>query len=242
MPGKIVSAVVVFTAIVAVLTAPAVAPAAVSVTSYKISSNLPAFPTAPSNGPSTLQAGANPDAGSFSTFGYPNSTEDVKTALTNFAPGLLGNPEAAPKCSQASLTAGGATCPAGSAIGTSRLDTVLAGTTTPTGSFSGTVYNAEPLGNEPGRLGVVTPTGGGTFLVSSIPFEITPRGATDYGLTGTLTDINRLPSPPFPANLQVSALGFRDHRLIEQIRPQPDFVHVPQRDRPGGRLRRPDHG
>jgi hypothetical protein len=187
------------------LAAPSAAPAAVSVTSYKITADLTPFPTVPASGPSSLQAGANPDAGSFSTFGYPNSSEDVHTAITNFAPGLLGNPEAVPKCSQTALEAGGGGCPAGSAIGTSRLDTVLAGTTTPTGSFSGVVYNAEPLGNEPGRLGVVTVVGP-TTLVSSIPFEITPRGASDYGLTGTLTDINRLPPPP--ANLQVSALGF----------------------------------
>jgi hypothetical protein len=161
----------------------------------------------PSDGPSTLQAGANPDAGSFSTFGFPNATEDIKTALTNFAAGLLGNPEATPKCSQAALEAGGASCSAGSAIGTSRLDTQPSiAPSSPGPSFAGVVYNAEPLGNEPGRLGVVTPTALGV-LVSSIPFEITPRGASDYGLTGTLTDINRL-TLPFPNDLQVESLGF----------------------------------
>jgi hypothetical protein len=187
------------------LAAPALAPAAVTVTSYKITSNLPAYPTVPGDGPSTLQAGANPDAGSFSTFTYPNATEDVKTALTNFAPGLLGNPEAVPKCPESALQAGGGSC-VSSIIGTSRLDVNFAGGPPfliP--SFPGTVYNAEPLGNEPGRLGVVTVVGANT-LVSSIPFEITPRGASDYGLTGTLTDISRLPAPP--ANLQVTGLGF----------------------------------
>ena len=195
------------TVLVAFLVLPATAPAAVSVPTYKIISNLPAYPTVPSDGPSTLQAGANPDAGSFSTFGYPNSTEDIETALTNFAPGLLGNPEAVPKCSEAALQTGGATCPAGSAIGTARLDTQPSlAPAMPGPSFAGVVYNAEPLGNEPGRLGVVTPTPLGT-LVSSIPFEITPRGASDYGLTGTLTDINRLTLPP-PNDLQVEGLGF----------------------------------
>jgi hypothetical protein len=205
-PARLFGLALLVTAVLAPAT-PASAAPAVSITGYKITSNLPAFPTVPSNGPSTLQAGANPDAGSFTAFAYSNGTEDLKTALTNFAPGLLGNPEAVPKCSEAALQAGGATCPPGSAIGTSRLDTVVAGTTFPAGSFPGVVYNAEPLDNEPGRLGVVTPTGLGT-LVSSIPFTITPRGASDYGLTGTLTDINPLSSPPFPANLQVSALAF----------------------------------
>jgi hypothetical protein len=179
--------------------------ATMTVPSYKITSNLPATGT-PADGPSTLQAGANPDAGSWSTFSYPNATEDIKTAITNFAPGLLGNPEAVPKCSEAALQAGGATCPAGSTIGTSRLDTFIPSIPAPGPSLAGIVYNAEPLGNEPGRLGVVTPTGASTFLVSSIPFEITPRGASDYGLTGTLTDISRLPPPPF--DLQVVGLGF----------------------------------
>jgi hypothetical protein len=198
----------VMAAVFVCLAAPAVT-SALTVTSYKITSNLPAYPLTPGNGPSTLQAGANPDAGSFTTFSYPHpSAEDIKTALTNFAPGLLGNPEAVPKCPEAALQAGGASC-ATSEIGTSRLDVVFAASGAPFAipSFPGKVYNAEPLGNEPGRLGVVTPTALGT-LVSSIPFEITPRGVSDYGLTGTLTDINRLSSPPFPADLQVAALGF----------------------------------
>jgi hypothetical protein len=194
-------------AALSILAAPAVAAPAVSITAYKITSDLPAYPAVPSNGPSTLQAGANPDAGSYTAFSYSSTTEDVKTALTNFAPGLLGNPEAVPKCSEAALQAGGATCPAGSAIGTSRLDTQIAANGAPAGGSPGTVYNAEPIGSEPGRLGVVTPTAFGP-LVSSIPFTITPRGASDYGLTGTLTDINRLPSPPFPTNLQVAGLSF----------------------------------
>jgi hypothetical protein len=187
------------------LTTATSAAAAVTVTSYKITANLPPYPTVPSDGPSTLQAGANPDAGSYSSFSYPNATEDVKTALTNFAPGLLGNPEATPKCSEAALQAGGGGCPAGSQIGTSRLDVQVSILGSPLTGFPGVVYNAEPLGNEPGRLGVVTPTPSGT-LVSSIPFTITPRGKSDYGLTGTLSEIARLNAPP--PNLQVFALSF----------------------------------
>src|SRR6188508_1678529 len=76
------------------LMAPAVAPAQVTTAGYRITSDLPSFPTAPSEGPSTFQAGANPNAGSYSIFTYPNAAEDVKTAKTNFTAGLLGNPEA----------------------------------------------------------------------------------------------------------------------------------------------------
>ena len=189
-----------------VLAAPA--SAQVTTSSYKISSALQGAFSVPPDGPSTFQAGANPNAGSWSVFSYPNATEDIQIAQTNFAAGLLGNPESVPKCPEAALQAGGAACPAGSQIGTSRLDAVVAGTTIPAASLTGTVYNAELLGNEPGRLGVVTPTGPSTRLVSSIPFYITPRGNGDYGLTGVLSDISRLPAAQFGTNLQVRSLSF----------------------------------
>jgi len=192
--------------VLACFAAPGVAAAAVGIDSYKITSDMP-LGTTPTDGPSTTQAGANPSAGSWTTFTYPNATEDLETALTNFAPGLLGNPESVPKCPQANLLTGGLTCPTGSQIGTSRLLAVVAGTQIPAANLPGRFYNAEPLGNEPGRLAAVTDTPFGP-LVSSIPFEITPRGGGDYGLTGTLTDISRLTSPPFAADLQVRGLGF----------------------------------
>ena len=200
----------------ACLAAPGLAAAAVGIDSYKITSDMPLGST-PSDGPSTFQAGANPDAGSWSTFTYPNATEDLETAITNFAPGLLGNPESVPKCPQAALVAGGTACPAGSEIGTSRLLAVFAGTTTAAANLPGKFYNAEPLGNEPGRLAAVTQTGVGP-LVSSIPFEITPRGGGDYGLTGTLTDINRLPAALFGADLQVRGLGFVINASTKYVR------------------------
>jgi hypothetical protein len=197
------------TAVVA-LVAPATAPAQVTIDAYKITPALQGANSVPLDGPSSFQAGGNPDAGSWSRFTYPNATEDIQVARTNFAAGLLGNPESVPKCPEAALQAGGATCPSGSAIGSSRLDAAVAGTTfvPPTGSLTGTVYNAVPLGNEPGRLGVITPTGASTFLYSSIPFYITPRGGGDYGLTGVLSDINRLPAALFGSDLQVRALSF----------------------------------
>jgi hypothetical protein len=189
--------------------------ATLTVTSYKITSDLNTTPgntIAPNNGPSTLVAGAHPDAGSYTTFAYPNATEDLKTALTNFGPGLLGNPESVPKCPEAELQAGGAAC-AASQIGTSRLDVKLAGPGGgPLTGFPGKLYNAELLGSEPGRLAAVTQVGAST-LVSSIPFTITPRPGGDYGLTGTLTDIARLDAvnlgPPLGVqNLQTYALSF----------------------------------
>jgi hypothetical protein len=192
------------------------ASATVNVTAYRITSDLPPAPSippfpnppsVPSFGPSTTVSGAHPDAGSYTTFGYDNDTDDLKTALTNFGAGLLGNPESVPKCPQAALEAGGATCPAGSLIGTSRLDVAIAaGGPGAVAGFNGNFYNAELLGNEPGRLAAVTNVGG-AILVSSIPFTITPRGNGDYGLTGTLSDISQLDVSAF-GDLQVQGLSF----------------------------------
>ena len=176
---------------------PPAAAAAVSITGFEITSDMPLGPAVPSPGPSSVVAGAHPDAGSFSTFGYPDSSEDLQTAITNFGPGLLGNPESAPKCPQAALEAGGSACPAGSLIGSSRLDT------SQPASLPGRLYNAELLGNEPGRLAAVTDAGPLGIIVSSLPMTVTPRGGGDYGVTATLTNIGRL----LPG-VQVTALGF----------------------------------
>jgi hypothetical protein len=182
-----------------------------TVTSFRLTSNLPpqatpppSAPPIPSFGPSTFVAGGHPDAGSYSSFAYSNATDDIEEALTNFGPGLLGNAESVPKCPQAELLLGGTNCPAGSQIGTSRLDVRLAGSI-PYAGVSGKLFNGELLGNEPGRLAAVTVVGGAT-LVSSIPFSITPRGGGDYGLTGTLSDISTLDSPP--PDFQVMGLSF----------------------------------
>src|SRR2546428_10243861 len=116
---------------------------------------------------------------------------------------------------------GGATCPADSVLGTSRLDTRVPGLGgAPGPSLAGTLYNAELLGNEPGRLAVITP---GVPGVSSIPFYITPRAGGDYGLTGVLTDIARLDAvnlgPPFGVqNLQVSGLSFFINASTKYVR------------------------
>jgi hypothetical protein len=113
-----------------------------------------------------------------------------------------------PKCPEAALEAGGAACPSGSLIGSSRLD-ITGGT-----SVGGQLYNAELLGNEPGRLVAVTDAGPPLgIIVSSLPFTITPRGGGDYGMTGTLTNLSRL----FPG-VQVTALGFNINASTNYVR------------------------
>jgi hypothetical protein len=193
---KIAGAVIAVIAAIAVARSPALA--AVSITGFQIPSDLPLGPAVPASGPSTALAGAHPSAGSYSTFAYPDSSEDLKTVIANFGAGLLGNPESVPKCPEAALQAGGGACPPQSLIGYSRLDLSTGA------SYAGQLYNAELLGNEPGRFAAITNAGPpfGT-IVSSIPMAVTPRGGGDYGVTGTLTNVSRL-----SAGVQVTALGF----------------------------------
>jgi len=153
---RIVCAVITVIGAFALWVAPAMGD--MTVTSFRLTSNLPpqaslppSAPPIPSFGPSTFVAGGHPDAGSYSSFAYSNATDDIEEALTNFGPGLLGNPESVPKCPQAELLLGGNNCPAGSQIGTSRLDVRLAGSI-PYAGISGKLFNGELLGNEPGRL------------------------------------------------------------------------------------------
>ena len=116
--------------------APATSPAQVTIDGYKITPVLQGANSVGLDGPSSFQAGANPDAGSWSRFTYPNATEDVQIARTNFAAGLLGNPESVPKCPEAALQTN--TCPVDHARSGRRVWTRSspARRSTPGGSFS----------------------------------------------------------------------------------------------------------
>lgn len=112
------------------------AEAAVSVTSFQVR-------------PSTTQAGAHPDVTIASGFASNPSSDDVKDVTVRLAPGLVGNPLAADRCSGSQFAADA--CPAGSRVGsvsvTAQLVTTLVS--------AGDVYDLRPTGGEPARLGIV---------------------------------------------------------------------------------------
>jgi hypothetical protein len=75
------------------------------------------------------------------------STDDpLKDLVVHLPPGLVGNPQAVAKCSQAQFTSDPSGCPADSKVGTTTVTTTL----TPA---SGDVYNLVPSPGEPARLG-----------------------------------------------------------------------------------------
>ena len=68
---------------------------------------------------SSFAAGASPDATSYTTLTYPGvpNTDDIKHTIGHFAPGMVANPEAVPKCPRDVYLADD--CPANTLIGSS---------------------------------------------------------------------------------------------------------------------------
>ena len=159
---------------------------------------------------SDLQAGASPNASSWTTLSYPGlpNTDDVKKTIGHFAPGMLANPEAVPHCKQELYLADA--CPADTRIGESVARIHVLPPVGPVLTEPGRIYNQELLGDEAGRLGIIvdtTPTK--TFLTA--PFHVRTNG--DYGLDGTLDDLPR--NIAGLGDIQVVHLGFTLYGTVQ---------------------------
>jgi hypothetical protein len=179
---------------VALTAAPASAGAAVTITDAKIQ-------------PSTTAAGAHPNLTVDLSFSSSPTSDDLKDLETTLPQGLVGNPKAADRCSQANFQAD--SCPASTKLGTTSVEAVatilLVDTAT---TSSGDVYNLAPQGSEPARLGVIVrpsfPGASKSFLQS--PAEIGPE--TGYGTRTKFTDIARTSgSVPIRVTRQVLTLN-----------------------------------
>src|SRR4051812_46996939 len=118
------------------LAAPASAGAAVSITSASLT-------------PSTTQAAAHPDVTittAFGGLGDSASGDDVKSVTAVLPQGLLGDPNAAARCSASDFAADA--CPADTKVGTTTADTTakLVLVDTPI-TADGDVYNLVPAGS-----------------------------------------------------------------------------------------------
>jgi len=130
---------------------------------------------------SSTAAGAHPD---FTTYfslprvtgksGNPEADARTEEVSVSLPPGLLGNPNAIPRCKTGELLAF-ANCPTGSQVGTSR---VLVGGL---GEVTEPVYNLEPVHpeREVARLGL---------FAGYVPvfIDVKVRTASDYGVTATI--------------------------------------------------------
>jgi hypothetical protein len=165
-------------AVLALAALPAGAQAAVTITDAKIQ-------------PSTTAAGAHPDLTVDLSFGESPASDDLKDLTVTLPPGLVGNPRAADRCSEASFQAD--SCPAPSKVGTTTVSAMVTIIATEVAQDSnGDVYNLAPQGAEPARLGVVVrpTTVGASKIFLEAPATIGPE--TNYGTRTTFTNLPRM--------------------------------------------------
>jgi hypothetical protein len=127
--------------------------------------------------PADTSAGAHSD---FTlSFGVEDPAKDLRDLAIHLPPGLVGNPQAVPRCTQAEFTAILIACPAGSDVG----DVTVGTNVLPA---SGNVYNLAPVGDEPARLGIHVNAAMLADLRLQSPINLR---TSDYGLTSTLDDM-----------------------------------------------------
>jgi hypothetical protein len=159
-----------------VLALPASAQAAFEVRSFTVT-------------PTSLQAGSHPDVNvalGFAPYSAASPPEHVRDLTISLPPGLVGNPNATPRCTQAQFAADD--CAANTRVGTTSVRTTIPALITGiTVDASGDVYNLRPGAGEPARLGVVVrpPLGASkVFLITKVALR-----SSDGGLDSILNGI-----------------------------------------------------
>jgi hypothetical protein len=152
-------------------------------------------PKTASAAPASTQAGANSD---FTVhFDVDESARDIKGFVIHLPPGEVGAATATPLCTQAQFAA--KACPANTQVGTTTTIATLLGAPVPL-SIPGVLYNLQPSGSEPARLGIrLTPTVGDEVLLQSV---ITVR-ASDGGLDSS---VDGLPNTAGGIPIDVTAI------------------------------------
>jgi hypothetical protein len=134
------------------------------------------------SGEAATQAGSHPYEAfteiefNSSAFLPEGNAKDIEVKLPA---GLLGNPNAVPKCPMAAFNSafGGGGCPRNSIVGLSTLEFLGAEEAVP-------VFNLQPGPNEPARFGF-------SFLIASIFLHASIRTGGDYGTTLTIPDTSQ---------------------------------------------------
>jgi hypothetical protein len=113
---------------------------------------------------------------------------NVRDVDIHLPPGLVGNPNATPRCTIAQFEGSG--CPPETKVGTSRTEaTVLIVPQT----LNGDIFNIEPRGSEPARLGIVTNTPNGPLRLESPVFSRTTDGGLDSQIRNIPQTFSGLP-------------------------------------------------
>jgi hypothetical protein len=175
-------------AIACLLAAPASAQAAFEVRSFTVA-------------PSGLAAASHPNVSvaiGFAPYDSANPPEHVRDLTISLPPGLVGNPNATGRCSQAAFQADD--CPASTKVGTTSVVTRIPLLLGASITADGDVYNLQPGTREPARLGVVVrpPLGADrVFIVSPVALR-----SSDGGLDSIITNL--------PSKVGIPVLGQQD--------------------------------
>ena len=157
-------------ALVLLLAAPATAHASFGVSSFTVT-------------PSTLQAGSHPDVSIALGF---SGNEHVRDLTVSLPPGLVGNPNAVPRCAAAKFSAD--QCADNTRVGTTAVESTVLGLPL---SATGDVYNLVAGAGEPARLGVIVrpPAAGKVFLITRVALRPADGGLDSIinGIPSTVT-------------------------------------------------------
>jgi hypothetical protein len=134
--------------------------------------------------PSGLAAGSHPNVAIAIGF---SGNEHVRDLTVGLPPGLVGNPNATPRCAAAKFQADA--CADNTRVGTTSVQSTLLGLPV---TADGTVYNLDPGAGEPARLGVIVrpPLGANKiFLITHVALRPADGGLDSIinGIPSTVT-------------------------------------------------------
>jgi hypothetical protein len=134
--------------------------------------------------PSGLAAGSHPNVAIAIGF---SGDEHVRDLTVSLPPGLVGNPNATPRCAAAKFQAD--TCADNTRVGTTSVQSTLLGLPV---TANGDVYNLDPGAGEPARLGVIVrpPLGANKiFLITHVALRPADGGLDSIinGIPSTVT-------------------------------------------------------
>ena len=160
--------------------------------------------------PSSTAAGAHADVTIATSFTPYNAGGRQPRNLTfHLPPGLAGDPFATPRCTEVDYRAD--KCPPATKVGTADATASVVALSLPLlrQTVTGDLYNLEPSGPEPARLGaVLRPTGDVLLGKLFVPTVITAR-STDGGLDSVVTELPRtLPTTGELAQVYTERMAF----------------------------------
>jgi hypothetical protein len=144
--------------------------------------------------PASTNAGANTNV--TINIGISEPSHDLKDLTIHLPPGLVGNPQATPQCTEAQLAADA--CPALSDVGdvSNNVTLTVLGFLPVTQTVTGNLYNVVPRVGEPARFGIVlnalpfnVPVLGPAILPAIILQSAARLRDSDFGLDTELKDL-----------------------------------------------------